>query len=180
MAANYLLALTRDLAHDICVVFCKKCSMQAGLEQYSILGCQKWEKPKNSWVKLNTDVSVFRDKNQAAIGGMVKDSSGKWVWGFSGSIGSANSDTTEMKVLVQGMKVAWERRTPKIIVETDSKNVFNWVQKKTSANHHLASLIKDAKWLLRRPWDFKINLIRREDNMCADKLVKLGYSSVGF
>ncbi|KAM7473004.1 hypothetical protein LguiA_011187 [Lonicera macranthoides] len=31
-----------------------------------------------------------------------------------------------------------------------------------------------------RPWEFKLKLIQRDANMCADKLAKLGHSSVGF
>lgn len=80
---------------------------------------------------MNIDASVFGEKNQAAIGGAAKDCNGLWVWCFTSSIGSTDSDSDSGKLsaLVQGMKIAWQMRTSKIIAETDSENIFNWVNK---------------------------------------------------
>lgn len=61
------------------------------------------------------------------IGGIARDSNGTWRWGLSGSMGNTDVDSVELQALVKCMKITWERRTPKVIVEINSANVFNWV-----------------------------------------------------
>ena len=87
----------------------------------------KWENPPLNWVKINSDASVVGINCSAAIGGVARDSSGRWLWGFSGRIGNSEVDGAELSAVKKSLEFAWERRTQRIIIETDSSNVFKWL-----------------------------------------------------
>ena len=42
-----------------------------------------WTKPDLGWFKLNTDASVLLSSNYASGGGLIRDSYGSWIRGFS-------------------------------------------------------------------------------------------------
>ena len=51
----------------------------------------KWECPPSSWFKLNTDGSSIGNPGRAGGGGVLRDSNGNWVRGFSSSFGITSS-----------------------------------------------------------------------------------------
>ncbi|KAK9992093.1 hypothetical protein SO802_027078 [Lithocarpus litseifolius] len=51
----------------------------------------RWEKPPDGWMKLNTDGCAVGSPGQVGCGGVVRDSHGSWVSGFSRRIGITNS-----------------------------------------------------------------------------------------
>jgi len=55
----------------------------------------RWIKPLRGWLKLNTDRASQGNPGKAGGGGVISDSSGKWVKGFSRSIRVATSVMAE-------------------------------------------------------------------------------------
>ena len=53
------------------------------------------DETSNGLVKLNTDGALLGNLGKAGGGGVIRDSSGKWVKGFSRSIGVATSVMAE-------------------------------------------------------------------------------------
>ncbi|KAK8677782.1 hypothetical protein V6N13_143305 [Hibiscus sabdariffa] len=46
-----------------------------------------WLRPEEGWIKLNTDGGVEKVEGHATCGGVARDSSSKWQWGFYKYIG---------------------------------------------------------------------------------------------
>lgn len=47
----------------------------------------KWTPPNTGWIKLDSDEVVSLDGNQATIGGVFRDSSAGWLWGYNTVLG---------------------------------------------------------------------------------------------
>lgn len=88
--------------------------------------------------------------SSAVIGGVARDSS-RWLWGFSGRIGNSNVDSVELIAVKKGLELAWERRVHGIIIETNSANVFKWLNSGVGNCHLLHDEIEACKWLIHRP-----------------------------
>lgn len=135
---------------------------------------KKWEKPQSSWAKLNVDGSCRTSTNSGSIGGILGDAEGNWIWGFP-TIYQA-----ELRSLLRGLEIAWEFRTPKLIIETDSSNIFDCITEKSNPPaDNLEDEVRKCKQLLRMPWDADFRKIDRSANSCADHLTHLGYASNG-
>ena len=55
----------------------------------------RWSKPLLGWFKLNTDGASLGNPSKVGGGGLIKDSEGRWIRGFSRSIGHATSVMAE-------------------------------------------------------------------------------------
>nr|KYP40685.1 Heat shock 70 kDa protein [Cajanus cajan] len=68
--------------------------------------------PPNGWVCLNTDGSVYEDHrigcSKGACGGLVRDSSGCFLGGFSVNLGPTSVTLAELWGVVHGLKLAWD------------------------------------------------------------------------
>nr|POF06238.1 putative ribonuclease h protein [Quercus suber] len=64
----------------------------------------KWDKPPPGWYKLNTDASIIN--GHAGAGGLLSDSSGTWVQGFSKPLGIATVLVAELWALREGLRMA--------------------------------------------------------------------------
>ena len=56
----------------------------------------KWSKPLPGWCKLNTDGASLGNLGKAGGGGLIRDSEGRWLKGYSRSIGHATSVVAEL------------------------------------------------------------------------------------
>lgn len=66
----------------------------------------RWSKPLPGWFKLNTDGASLGNPGKAGGGGLIRDSEGRWIRGFSRSIGHATSVMAELWALRDGLKLA--------------------------------------------------------------------------
>lgn len=66
----------------------------------------RWNKPPNGWFKLNTDGASIGNSGKAGGGGLIRDSSGNWVKGFSRDIGFGTSILAEFWALRDGLTLA--------------------------------------------------------------------------
>lgn len=65
----------------------------------------KWEFPPLDWIKLNTDGTSKGSSNLASCGGILRDSTGRWLKGFTANLGSATA--TEAEIWVSTMDCLW-------------------------------------------------------------------------
>nr|POE84540.1 putative ribonuclease h protein [Quercus suber] len=65
-----------------------------------------WVKPNPGWHKLNTDASVLSSSNYASGRGLLRDSCGSWVKGFSRKIGTSSYLLAELWALKDGLSMA--------------------------------------------------------------------------
>ena len=59
----------------------------------------KWTTPPTSWVKLNTDGTMYGNPAKVGGGGVLRSNSGDWIGGFVRRMGSTSSTVAELWAL---------------------------------------------------------------------------------
>ncbi|GLT63048.1 hypothetical protein SLA2020_356420 [Shorea laevis] len=136
----------------------------------------KWSKPLSPFIKLNTDGSVLGNPGGAASGGLFRDHNGSWIIGFARKIGITNSLAAELWALRDGLALAVTHSYSHLVVETDSSTAFNFMMNTPCISHPLSSLILDCRDLLRLIPNVQILHIKRQSNMVADQIARMGHS----
>lgn len=54
-----------------------------------------------------------------AVGGLIRDDTGRWLGGFMHNIGVSTLIGAELWVVNSGLELAWEMRFRKLILEVD-------------------------------------------------------------
>ncbi|KAJ1406362.1 Ribonuclease H-like superfamily [Sesbania bispinosa] len=67
-----------------------------------------------------------------STGGILRDSLGSWVGGFSSKEGMGSVLESELLAVQRGLHFAWERGATHVICETDSIEVFLLIQSDSS------------------------------------------------
>uniref|UniRef100_A0A2N9EFE1 Reverse transcriptase domain-containing protein n=1 Tax=Fagus sylvatica TaxID=28930 RepID=A0A2N9EFE1_FAGSY len=106
-----------------------------------------WKPPPSGFLKLNTDGSALGNPGLASVGGLIRDSNGNWVRGFSRFIGTTNSFAAELWGLRDGLELARKLDIAKLIVEVDAKAVVDIILSEnnlTLETHPYSALIYDS------------------------------------
>ncbi|OIW11655.1 hypothetical protein TanjilG_24349 [Lupinus angustifolius] len=137
-----------------------------------------WSFPPNGWIKCNVDGSAPEDK-ASGCGGVFRDSTGSWLYGFAISLDRGTSSAIELSAISIALDIAWDRGFRRLILETDSLTVADVVNNKDGACSHrshekkLVENIRDKK--KKRKWDVRIVHSKREGNKVADWLANLSH-----
>ena len=103
----------------------------------------KWNKPPEEWFKLNT--------NGASSGNLGKaGGNGRWIKGFSRSIGHASSFIAEFWALRDGLKLALYMGVLRLVMELDAKVVVSVLTSTGGANKPYVPFLNDCRYLLSR------------------------------
>ncbi|KAF7829704.1 heat shock 70 kDa protein-like [Senna tora] len=116
------------------------------------------------------------DPDGSSCGGVIRDSGGTWVAGFSKKLGRSNAFQAEVWGCVLGLRIAWELNLPKVILELDSTMAYQFVSGKWEKNHPLYGLASEIEDFFSKDWEVKLSLVYREGNRLADGLAKLGHT----
>ena len=122
----------------------------------------RWLKPPMNWLKLNTD----------------RDSAGRWVKGFSRSIGLATNVMAKCWALRDGMQLANHLGIQNIVVELDAKIIVDILQSNQETNNSFSPLLMDCRLLLRNFPQSRVSHVFRKANFCANAMAKRGVSQV--
>lgn len=93
-----------------------------------------WVKPPLGWSKLNADASVSSNPHFAGGGGLLCNSIGDWIYGFSHSVGSTSILLAELWALRDGLIMARSLGIQKIIVNVDASDINSLVSSSNSVN----------------------------------------------
>lgn len=139
-----------------------------------------WHPPPTGYFKLNTDGLVLHSNHgKANASGLIRDSSGSWIRGFTRKIGITHSMAAELWGLCDGLTLANQLNIKKLYIETDAKAMVTLLCTPISiASHPCSSLIYDCKHLLQLFEEAHIHHIFQEGNHCTDLLAKEGASSI--
>ncbi|KAL3527980.1 hypothetical protein ACH5RR_012636 [Cinchona calisaya] len=133
-----------------------------------------WEPPPTEFWKLNTDDSSWGNPSIAGGGGVIRNSLGEWIVGFSRQLGVASNNLAEVWALRDGLKLTLDSHCTRLFVETDSHNIIHLLNSKNSANHTFSHVIDDCRVLLRQFHQVKVQHAFCEANVVADCLAKEG------
>ncbi|GMQ08371.1 hypothetical protein CsSME_00052119 [Camellia sinensis var. sinensis] len=139
-----------------------------------------WTEIKNiTWwedgckLKLNVDGCSKGDPGQAGYGGLLRDETGIWIWGFYGKLGHCTSLEAELWAIYRGLTILFQKGTKGVEIESDSELAIDQIQNGPNTHSPYKALIEDARFLLKR-CDCLLRHTLREGNRCADKLASLG------
>ncbi|OMP08004.1 Zinc finger, FYVE/PHD-type [Corchorus olitorius] len=130
---------------------------------------------ENDIVKTRVKLS-FAGRSRGRIpgattgGGLIRDESGKWIIGYNLKIGVCSSLTTDLWALYEGLKLSWDKGCRKVVVESDSVAVVECLKKPLCLLDSNRALIQSCRDLLNNNWDCKLQIVRRDENSCADWL----------
>ena len=110
----------------------------------------RWEKPIQGWWKLNTDGSCCGNTSLASCGGVIRDDAGRWVMGFSRSIGMTNNFATELWGLREGLLLCNNLNINALEVELDAKSIVDALGNPSYVNNVISPLLDDCKLLISR------------------------------
>lgn len=111
----------------------------------------------------------------AACGGIIRNAKGEFIRGFSCNLGACSVLQAELLALLNDLRVARNLGLPKVIFETDSKAIINYVLRGSIINFQLKSLLEEIISFFRLPdWQILLQHSFKEANKCADFLAKSG------
>ena len=137
----------------------------------------RWSKPILGWFKLNTDGASLGNPGKAGSGGLIRDSEGRWVKGFSRSVGHATSVIAELWDLRDGLKLAAQLGIGCLEVELDAKIIVEMLNNAESSNNtnlKFSSLLYGCRFLIANATQVRVTHIYKEMNQCADFLARKG------
>ena len=118
-------------------------------------------------VSLNTD-GAKKGSGYAGAGGLIRDSNGNWLMGFTVNLGMCSVLSTELWGLLHGLRVAWGHGFRRLQVGVDNKSIVHFLERAHPSANKNAILGKAIRELLVRDWIFHIEHVYREANSAAD------------
>ncbi|GMI70241.1 hypothetical protein like AT4G29090 [Hibiscus trionum] len=135
-----------------------------------------WSPPPPGFLKMNVDGAVSRVGGSGGIGGIIRNQQGEVLASFSEQCGSDIPIITEIEALVRGIKMFEElfAGNPfKLIIESDSKLMINWVHDVSSCPVVFKKPIQDVVEFCKANC-CSLRHIHRVSNIAADSLAKAG------
>lgn len=99
------------------------------------------------WIKLNCDGARSTSRGKAASGGRFRNDNGGFCFGFSVTWGDCSILSTELWVVLYGVRFAWARGYTKIMIESDSLLAVNLIVNECSTRHPCYSLVHQIQAL---------------------------------
>ncbi|GAU49093.1 hypothetical protein TSUD_137780 [Trifolium subterraneum] len=156
------------------------CSQDTGSNRKSDTIYIGWKIPQEGWIKLNCDGSQNDRVGLAGRGGLLWDSNGKWIKGYSRKIGSCDALHAEMWGMYVGMNLAWSQRITHLHVESDSKVLIDMVTERIKLNGSTPTLVVRIRNLLALSWQVILSHTWHEGNRSTDWLANFSYSLDSF
>ena len=163
------ICLSQALEYSFCVSKSKLTAPKGVIPVRSI-------KPLEGWHKLNTDGASFGNPGKAGGGGIIRDSQGNWIKGYSRSIGFTTSNIAELWALRDGLNLAIQLGLQQIEVELDAKVIVDLLNSNNNPNTAYSPLLSDCRLLLAGIPQVRVAHVFREANKCVDLLAKKGCS----
>jgi ribonuclease HI len=122
---------------------------------------------------LNTD-GASRGDVTAGCGGLIRNSEGQWLGGFSRNLGCCSAYLAELWGVYDGLCLARNIGVQKVKLHVDSSVVVQTLNNSTGGSIVGWRLIQEIRRLLTLDWEVKVSHSYREANTCADALANMG------
>ncbi|KAK9041594.1 hypothetical protein V6N11_016688 [Hibiscus sabdariffa] len=135
-----------------------------------------WIAPPEHWIKINTDGARSITSGLASCGGVGRDSSGTWCFGFSRDLGLCSVLEAELWGVYEGLTTAWSLGYPRVIVEMDCRDAYDMLVH-GNPRHLGSSLLPGILELQQCCWEIQFRFTCREGNIPTDimsRLVQIG------
>ncbi|CAN1784065.1 Putative ribonuclease H protein At1g65750 [Linum perenne] len=135
-----------------------------------------WDPGPPGWIVLNSDGSVLQPSSKAAAGGLIRDDMGRCSAAYSLNFGICSITRAELRGLLFGLQLAWERGHRRVTAQLDSAVAVDLLQASGEITHHHAAEVYQFRELLNRDWCIQVRHTYREANKAADFLAGRGHS----
>ncbi|KAK4268336.1 hypothetical protein QN277_025008 [Acacia crassicarpa] len=145
------------------------------VEESKLVEMVRWEAPPCGTCKINVDGSFITKSREAGIGGLIRNSNGQWIFGFSEPVKVETILHVELLAIKKGLELAWNKGCRNVICETDSKDSLKLIKRASTNVHMFRKVIGEIQKICERKWE-RVELVHvlREGNQCADYLAKFG------
>lgn len=123
-------------------------------------------------VKLNIQGTSNPLSDLTRSAGIVRDQSGKWVFGYIRCHKSIPEVVAGLLAIYQGLKYLWDSGFRRIHLETTSFEIINALTTKSSLFCKSKTLLGACKDMILKEWECDIYHISKEQNSCAEWLAK--------
>jgi hypothetical protein len=137
-----------------------------------------WMAPPQGWVKINLDASFHEGTRAMSAGVIIKDSMGKPLlsaWWVQKSCSSAEEAKTE--TCLDGVRLAAEWVRQPSIVESDCLSMIGALQQGSNSRRLGAGALWEIHAACNLLSDFRLEALRREDNVVAHDVAKCVWDS---
>ncbi|KAF7833970.1 putative calcium-binding protein CML19 [Senna tora] len=135
-----------------------------------------WDPPNHDRVKCNVDGSYFDSTRTTACGGVARDVSSNFLFSFCHHIGCCEIIWAELRGIVDGLEMLWDKGFRKVLIECDSEVALELVSIGVDNNRPCSALVQRIRSLLDRNWDTELVHVFRETNQVADFMAKLSHT----
>lgn len=131
----------------------------------------KWETPNQSFYKLNSNGAACTMTGASGYGGVIRDSNGNWIVGYTGSSKHITSLHMELMGFLQGLRLAHLCQLTPLEVVVDAQEVMHLLK---ADNLFYSHILNDCRSALHQLADPHVTHIYREQNQVADAMAKHG------
>ncbi|KAK0606220.1 hypothetical protein LWI29_035317 [Acer saccharum] len=149
--------------------------VQILLKNHKKIQVLRWLKPGLGRLKLNLDGSSLGNPGPSSEGGVLRDSAGNFIFGFSKFFSSCSNNEVELRAVMYGITICKHLGHDDIDIECDSDVVLSWIRARTCNLWYLWDFWDQLIDLL-EGFDFSIHHLYREGNKVADALARHGAS----
>ncbi|XP_052288651.1 uncharacterized protein LOC127899334 [Citrus sinensis] len=137
-----------------------------------------WHPPDPPWYKLNTDAAVDMEGGFARLGSIIINYQGEvMVAATSKKPCLGDVEIAEAYTILEGIKLAADVALSPLLVESDSKNVTNFILKGHSSRGELDWIISEIGAFTRQKNNqYKVAYTPRSCNLMAHELAKMSMS----
>lgn len=137
----------------------------------------RWNNNNHLGHVLNVDGSCLGSPIRAGFRGLIRNSAGFFLSGFSGFLPDSQCILlAELTAIHKGLRLALDMGLDDLVCYSDSQLSVNLITGAVSKYHAYAVLVQDIKEIIASR-NFTIHHTLREGNQCADYMAKLGASS---
>nr|XP_010315780.1 uncharacterized protein LOC104644285 [Solanum lycopersicum] len=131
-----------------------------------------WTRPKDQWIKVNTDGSAINNPGKMGVGGILRDKSDRLVMALTTPLGEGTNNKAELEAVILGLTWALELGYKNIILELVSQLVVHWILKEAAPQWSIITQLGRLQNLISQTQNFKCLHVFREANWVADALSK--------
>jgi len=134
-----------------------------------------WKRPRDQWVKLNTDGSALCNPGRMGAGGIIRDHNGEMVLAFATPLREGTNNQAEIGAAIFGLTWAVQSGHRNVALEVDSQLLMHWIALKAKPPWSVNTQIQQLQQLIRQTHSFTCKHIFREANFVADSLAKYSH-----
>ncbi|KAF7829553.1 ribonuclease H [Senna tora] len=135
-----------------------------------------WNKPEFGWVKFNVDGARKDSLNLTTCGGVARDSSGRFLFGFVRDLGDGTVLNAELWGILSALEVSWHKGFKKIVVESDCLVAVKLVNDLVQMTHPCSAILSQIHHWATFDWEVRFVHVHREGNYAADALAAYAFS----